>query len=151
MKEFRAAAKHAAGEQEELDLPPIVLPDGTVENFTISIPTTGQISLVAASMDAGGVEMLGAVYNFLRGLMTTEDYRRFRGLVADGTIPFELVIGGDELNEDGIIDWIIENSTDRPTKAPTDFLPSQKTGGQRSTGRSPGRGSTRSTSTRAAS
>lgn len=150
MKQFQAAAKRD-GDQEWLEPIKIRMPDGEVEEFPIRSATTGQISLVASALDTGGVEMVGSAYTFLRALMEPADYRRLRQLVADGVVSFELLIGGDDLNEEGIIDGIIEDSTRRPTKAPTDYLPSQKPGGQRSTGRSPGRGSTRSASAHAAS
>lgn len=151
MKQFQAAARQSSGGEEILQFEIPVSEDGDLEAFTVRLPSTGQISLVVASMDEGGVEMLASVYNFMRGLMEEDDYKRFRRLVADGTVSLELLVGGDELNEQGIIEWIIEQTASRPTKAPSDYLPSQKTGGQRSTGRSPGKGSTRSPSALASS
>jgi hypothetical protein len=110
--------------------------------FTASKATTSQMALVVAAMDDGGAPAVAAVFRFLRGILHDDGYQRLRDLVAAGVVSFDLLIGGDEDNEDGIVDWLIEKSADeRPTKRPTDYLPSQASGGQRSTGRSPGKGS----------
>lgn len=140
MKEFKAAAQ-AEVDGEEAQILEFTLAG---QEFVVDKASTGQMALVAAAMDEGGQQMVGAVFRFLRGLMENhgDGYRRLRDLIANGTVSFDLIVGGDDDNEDGIVDWIIEKSTDdRPTKAPTDYLPSQATGGQRSTGRSPGKGS----------
>jgi hypothetical protein len=148
MKEFKAAAESAAGGDEKK-----VLEFGLAgQKFVADKATTGQMALVAAAMDEGGTQMVGSVFRFLRGLLHDDGYTRLRNLVANGTVSFDLLVGGDDDNEDGIVDWIIEKSSDdRPPKLPTDYLPSQETGGQRSTGRSPGKGSKRSASVPAAS
>jgi len=145
MKEFKAAAE---AEADAEDTPVLEFKLGNQE-FVADKASVGQMALVVAAMDEGGQAMVGAVFRFLRGLMANhgDGYRRLRDLVANGTVSFDLLVGGDDDNEDGIVDWIIEKSSDdRPTKVPTDYLPSQASGGQRSTGRSPGKGSKRSTS-----
>jgi hypothetical protein len=137
MKEFTAAARAADDPAEE------ILQFGLAGmEFTASRATTSQMALVVAAMDDGGAPMVAAVFRFLRGILHDDGYQRLRDLVAAGVVSFDLLIGGDEDNEDGIVDWLIEKSADeRPTKRPTDYLPSQASGGQRSTGRSPGKGS----------
>jgi hypothetical protein len=146
MKEFKAAAQASVDGEGDEETP--VLKFGLAgQQFVVDKATTGQMALVAAAMDEGGTAMVGAVFRFLRGLMEAhgDGYNRLRDLIAKGAVSFDLLVGGDDDNEDGIIDWIIEKSADdRPTKAPTDYLPSQGSGGKRSTGRSPGKGSKQS-------
>ena len=143
MKEFKAAAT-AEVEGEETPVLKFGLAD---QKFVADKASTGQMALVAAAMDEGGTQMVGAVFRFLRGILHDDGYTRLRDLIARGVVSFDLLVGGDDDNEDGIVDWIIEKSSDdRPTKRPTDYLPSQGNGGQRSTGRSPGKGSKRSAS-----
>jgi len=116
------------------------------EEFVADKATTSQVALIAAATEDGGVAMIAAVMRFLEGVLQDDGFSRLRKLVAQGRVPLELLIGGDEENEQGIVDWIVDKSSDRPTKPPTDYLPSRKTGGQRSTGRVPGKGSVRSAS-----
>jgi len=148
MKEFKAAAK-AASDDEDAKVLEFKLGD---EEYVVDKPGTAQIVLVLASQEEGGSAMISAVFRFLRGILHDDGYKRLRNQVADGIVPLGLLIGGDDDNEDGIVDWIIEKSSDdRPTKQPADYLPSQGNGGQRSTGRSPGKGSKPSRSLPAAS
>lgn len=141
MKEFKAAAQ-AAVDQDDAKILEFALGG---EEFTAVKATTSQMALVVSAMDEGGTTMVGAVFRFLKGLMPEEGFRRLRAMVANGLVSFELLVGGDADNEEGIVDWIITKSADeRPTKRPTDYLPSQETGGRKSTGRSPGKGSKQS-------
>jgi hypothetical protein len=137
MKEFKAAAEAATSEEK-----PVLEFSLAGQEFVADKATIGQMALVAAAQDEGGQTLIAAVFRFLKGLLHDDGYQRLRNLVADGTVSFDLLAGGDDDNEDGIVDWIIEKSADeRPTKLPTDYLPSQGSGGQRSTGRSPGKAS----------
>lgn len=137
MKEFTAAARAADD------------PDGEILQFrlagiefTADRATTSQMALVVAAMDDGGAQMVAAIFRFLRGVLHDDGYRQLRELVAGGAVTLDLLMGGDEDNEDGIVGWLIEKSADeRPTRQPADYLPSQATTGRRSTGRSPGKGS----------
>jgi hypothetical protein len=148
MKEFKAAAQ-AAVDGEDQQVLEFTLAG---QEFVAKKAEIGQMALVASAMDEGGTQMVGAVFRFLRNLLLDDGYPRLRDLIASGAVSFELLIGGDDDNEDGIIDWIIEQSSEeRPTKAPTDYLPSQAAGGQRSTGRSRGQGSIHSPSAQPAS
>jgi len=148
MKEFKAAAKAAAGGEDEKVLE-FKLGD---QEFVADKASTAQIALVIASMEDGGGAMVSSVFRFLKGVLHDDGYPRLRNLIASGVVPFGLLVGGDDDNEDGIVDWIIEKSSDeRPTKQPADYLPSQAAGGQRSTGRSPGKGSKLSASALAGS
>lgn len=148
MKQFTAAAEAAAARGDT----PVLEFSLAGQEFVASKAELGQMALVVAAMDEGGSPMVSAVFRFLRGILQGDGYARLRELVASGVVSFDLLVGGDDDNEDGIVDWLIEQSSDeRPTKLPTDYLPSQGNGGQRSTGRSRGPGSTASASARAAS
>jgi len=149
MKEFAAAAT-AEVEGEEAQVLEFALAG---QEFVANKASVGQMALVVAAMDESeGVQAVGAVFRFLRGVLQGDGYQRLRELVAKGVVSFDLLAGGDDDNEEGIVDWIIEKSSaDRPTKRPTDYLPSQASGGQKSTGRSRGQGSIPSSSARAAS
>ena len=54
------------------------------------------------------------------------------------------VYGGDDLNEEGIVDRIMALASANPTEDAIDSSSSQTDTGRRSTGRSPGKGLTRS-------
>jgi hypothetical protein len=146
MKEFVAAARSAVEDEEYEGKEPKPLEFGLAgQDFRAKVPTTGQVALVAGSFGGRNSEMVSAIFEFLQGVLLDDGYRRLRALVADGTVPFEVIFGGDDNNEQGIVEWISSKAAGRPTKQPTDFSKSQKSGGQRSTGRSPGKGSIPST------
>ena len=92
--------------------------------------------------------MIGAVFGFLRGVLQGDGYRRLQLLVQEGKVPLEVLFGGDEGNELGIVEWIVQTSLgdERPTQRSTASSSSRSSGGPRSTGRSPGRGSPHSPS-----
>jgi len=146
MKEFHVAAQAAvdddAGEEKVLEF------SVAGQDFVASIPTTGQIALVAGSAVEGELDVIGAVFAFLKAVLHDDGYRRLRQLVQDGVLPLELVFGGDEENPMGIVDWIVQAGLgdERPTQRSTDSSSSPRSGGPRSTGRSSGRGSIRSVS-----
>ena len=123
------------------------------QDFRLKIPTSTQIVLLATASDTGTMRgMIGASMDFIEGLMLDDGFRRFRKLMAQGVISHELLLGGDDDNEKGIIDWIIEQVSDgTPPARPSGSSASPKAGGPRSTGRAPGKGSIRSGSPSVAS
>ena len=144
MKEFVAAARQAV-ESEDGEEP--TLEFGLAgQEFTAKVPTSGQVALVAGSFGGGNAQMVGALFEFLQGVLLDDGYRRLRKLIADGTVPFEVVFGGDDNNDQGIVEWISAQAAARPTKPSDGSSPSRKQGGGKSTGRSPGKGSIRSAS-----
>jgi len=128
------------GEQPE---PKILEFDLAGQTFYLHKPTTTQIILLSTSTDEGTMRaMLSASMSFLEGLMIGDSYKRFRKLVAAGLVSNDLILGGDDDNEKGIIDWVIAQVAEtRPTQPSPDSSPSQKPAGTRSTGRAPGKGS----------
>lgn len=147
MKEFNIAAKDAAGEDEEV----LEIPFGE-RTLLAKRPTAGQIALFydrAASdptTDEPDNGPVGAVFNFLRGVLAEGDVPYLKKLISDGSIDFDLLLGGDDKNDRGLVDAIMEEWAGRPTGPSSDSSPSREATGRRSTGRSPGKGSTRSAS-----
>jgi hypothetical protein len=143
MKEFVASAQRAQRDDgEEPDRLEFTI-DGV--EFSCEIPTSAQIALMASAADEGGATMVNAVFNFLRGIMYDEEFLRLRRLVSRGKIDFDIIFGGNDDNEVGVVDWIIEEAADRtrPTGPSTGSSESRGSGGRRSTGRSHSRASTR--------
>jgi len=145
--QFQAAVKRA-----DQELAPE--PDDDVEILEFSLAgqdfrlKSTQIVLLSTSSDTGTMRgMIGASMDFLEGLMLDDGFRRFKKLMTQGVISHDLLIGGDDTNEQGVIDWIVSQVSEaRPTVSPDDSSPSPKSTGQRSTGRAPGKGSIPSTS-----
>lgn len=143
MKEFKAAAR--ASESDEEEILEFRLID---QEFRSRLPNTARVAMFVASMSDESTtgESVTAIFTFLKDVLLDDGYRRLRKMISDGTIDLEVLTGGGDENEDGIVDWIIGQASSRPTPASTDSSSSPASGGQRSTGRSPGRGSTRSPS-----
>ena len=143
--EFKVAAEQQVQEEEleEGEEPkPAVEFDILGQHFQADKPTPGRINVLFSAR--GGVEGTRAVWDFLRDVLWGDGYDRLRNLVASGEFPPQLLFGGDELNEEGVVDHIISATAGRPTQPSSDSSPSPSTTGKRSTGRSPGKGSTRS-------
>jgi hypothetical protein len=149
--EFRVAAKSARATADQ-DVVEVTFPNpiGVVKAVR---PTSAQAELIGESLrispTRGALEFVGVTMG-----AKVESY--LRGLLLDGTLDREDIIGGwgenDEgKNVDGLIDQIMEEFTGRPTEPSTDSSSSRATGGRSSTRRSPGKGSTRSTSPSSAS
>ena len=135
-----------AGEKPE---PKVLEFDLAGQTFKLNVPTTTQVILLSTSADDGTMRaMIGASMQFLEGLMILDDsYKRFRKLMAKGQISYDLLLGGDEANKQGIINWIVDQVSDgNPTVSSNGSAPSQESTGQRSTGRVRGQGSTSSDS-----
>lgn len=148
----RAAEEVAAEQGEEVE-EKILEFELAGQDFRLKVPTSTQIVLLATSSDTGTMRgMIGATMDFLEGVMLDDGYRRLRKLMAQGVVSHELLLGGDEDNEQGIIDWIIEQvSEGTPPERSSGSSASPKAGGPKSTGRARGKGSIPSTSPSAAS
>lgn len=142
MFEFKVATEQAVKAQ-----------DGEEELFEFTIggtefaarrPTPGETNVLFASRGAG--EGTTAIWNFLRRVLQDNGWLKLRKLVEDGVVPPSLLFGGDDLNDGGIVDTIVEKFAGRPTQPQSDSAELPSSGGRRSTGRAPGRGSTYSSS-----
>lgn len=156
--QFQAAAVRAQEEidaEEGEDAPDRKVLEFSIagEDFVADVPTLTQVILLSTSSDGATMRgMIQGCLDFLEGILHDDGIRRIKKLMAKGLITNELLLGGDENNEEGIISWIVEQVSEaRPTTASDDSSPSPKTTGQRSTGRAPGKGSILSSSPSAAS
>lgn len=108
------------------------------------LPTPAENLAFVARGTRGGGGYIRAVWGFLERVCDPVDFQTLDRYVEEGRISYDLLYGGDEQNSHGVIDMLIERASANPSPAPSASTRSQSSGGQRSTGRSPGRGSTRS-------
>ena len=139
--EFQVAAQQQVEEEEleEGQEPPGIEFTILGQDFVADYPTPGRINVLFGAR--GGVEGTRAVWDFLRDVLRGNGFRRLQDLVASGQFPPQLLFGGDELNEEGVVDHIISATAGRPTQPSSDFSSSPTPAGARSTGRSRGPGS----------
>lgn len=140
---FQVAAEAAmAADDEDVVEVPIA---GQV--FYARRPTTAQAMLLNQSLNGTGAARLSATFRLVEGLMGEKAQALVEDLIWARRIDLGDLIGGSDQNPDGgLIDQIFAEFTGRPTAPSTDSSGSQSAGGRRSTGRSPGKGSTRSPS-----
>lgn len=123
--------------------------------FLARRPTPGQTNILFSSRRGADATIL--VWQIFAEILVPNDpktpreqrhaeYADLQKMVFDGIIPPSLLFGGDELNGRGILDGIIREFSGYPTQPSEESSPSPSSGGARSTGRSPGKGSTSSTS-----
>lgn len=143
MKEFKQAAHAAESEEEEI----LEFAIGDQE-FRSQIPSTARTAMFVAAMtdESSTGESVAAIFAFLKDMLLDDGYRRLRKLISTNVIDLGTLTGGGDENEDGIVDWIIGQASNRPTQLQSDFSTSSESTGRTSTGRSPGKGSTRSPS-----
>lgn len=151
MREFKVAAKKAAGEAKDV----LEIPFGE-RTLIASKPSSGQIALfydrvsTNPSTDEPDAGPVSAVFGFLRGVLADGDLAYLKNLLQKDLIEFELLLGGDD-EGGGLVDTIMEEFAGRPTGPSTDSSGSPASTGRPSTGRTPGKGSTRSSSRSTAS
>lgn len=152
MQEFKVAAKRATSDEEEV----LEIPFGE-RTLLARRPTVGQLALFydRAAMNPTSDEPdngpVAAVFGFLRGMLGEGDVPYLRGLLSSGAIEFSTLFGGNDDNEQGLVDAILAEWAGRPTVPSSDSAPSPEKTGRPSTGRTPGKGSTRSNSRSTAS
>lgn len=143
-KSFALAAEEANGTAEEA-LPFTM--DGDDTQLYAYLPGEGQMVLllgVASELSDPGASS-AAVMDVFWELLSEDTRRHLRRRLLSRTDPFGLA---DIMN---IIEWLVEESTARPTTPSSASTSSQETTGRRSTGTARQRASTRSTSPRTAS
>lgn len=144
MKEFKAAARAAESEDE-----PILEFSIGDQEFRSQLPSTARTAMFVAAMtdESSTGEAIAAIFSFLKDMLLDDGYRRLRKLISTNVIDMGTLTGGGDDNDEGIVDWIISQASEsRPTPPSAASSSSQGTGGRRSTGRSPGKGSTLSPS-----
>ncbi|QIG59044.1 tail assembly chaperone [Microbacterium phage RubyRalph] len=105
-------------------------------------PSTARAAALLAGLADGDAVFFRSTISFLENIIEDGRGRMIRKMLERDEIPFEIIWGGDELNPKGIVDTIIELASANPTDGRGDSSNSQPATGKRSTGRSPGKGST---------
>lgn len=143
--EFQLAVDEVLDEQPEEVAYDVNIDVGPHE-LSARLPTEPELLAFFGRIDQGGARAIGAVWRLVTRLFPPEDVRILENLVEDGKIDFGLIFGGEELNEGrSILGMLIEQASARPTQPSGGSSASSPTTGRRSTGRSPGKGSTAST------
>lgn len=154
MREFKVGAQRAT-KAEDGEVSVIEIPFGE-RTLVSKLPTSGQVALFYERVSSTPNEKepdngpVGAVFGFLRGVLADGDVPYLKGLLQNDQIDFELLLGGDD-EGGGLVDSIMEEYAGRPTGPSTSSSASPASSGRPSTGRTPGKGSTRSTSRSTAS
>ena len=142
MKEFTTAAKAAADDPDAAEAEVIRFKvDG--RDIEMLPPSEGQVAiLLAGASDLSSTpETVASAINFFMSLLRNrEDITYFKRRLLSHDDNF----GADQVAE--IVQWLVEEWTARPTKQPSDYMPSQQSGGARSTGQRRHRASTHSSS-----
>jgi hypothetical protein len=129
MKEFVTAIKAVESTDEAALGTPVTIKVDDRE-VTFSPATSGQIAilLAGASDSSTSVTGISSAINFFFSLLDNDDDRRyFKVRLLDRTDPFE----AEDVTQ--IVMYLVEEWSGRPTKQPSDFLPSQESDGQKST------------------
>lgn len=130
IRQFTTAAK-ADDELGSIGEDQVIEVDG--RTITFYAPTAGQLAVAMADAAGYNEDSTGAAssINFFFSLLEEEDADYFRARLFDRKDPFGIEEIG-ELSKDLMAEWAAT-----PTKQPSDYLPSQSSDGQKSTGRRP--------------
>lgn len=124
--------------------------DVPIEGFVYKArrPTPSQAAMITGVLRSGGMMDVTVILDILEALLGTTARNHLYKLLMQRKVEIEdLFGGGTELNPgQGLIEQIIEEFTNRPSEPSIDSSASPETDGRRSTGRSPGPGSTLSPS-----
>ena len=129
VKSFITSAKAADATDAPLGEPVTIDLDG--REITFLPPTTGQwaVTIAGGTDTANPSQMVADQINFFFSLLADEDVQYFRHRLFDRKDAFDVP------NIAEIMEYLIEEWSARPTKQPSDFLPSQSNGGKKSTAR----------------
>lgn len=158
MKSFKASAVEAQT-PDRAKLTPLPFEfetrDGTKHEFLATFPADGDLFVFTAAqgIDSDDAERAGSMLGLIEGMFPTEKYRLLRSLLrSKGGLPPEM---STEVFS-SIFEYLMETWNEQagsafPTQPPADSATSPRAIGGRSTGRAPGKGSTRQPSRTAAS
>src|SRR5690606_32001450 len=110
MQAFQMAAKRQVDREDgddELEVQeyPLEFKIGEYE-LNAKPPTPAQVSLLIGTGALGGGASLGATYRFLRGTLDRRSYNVILTLIEEGLIDDDTLIGGNEDNDKGIVNWL---------------------------------------------
>jgi hypothetical protein len=135
LREFTTAARRAAPAAFDGAKPITFTIDG--DEFTAHPPTPGQMALLVSAQAEGRdiTTSMAAIIDFIDGLLDDDGREMYRRRLLDRDDPFDF----DTVND--IMEGLMEEWSARPTKSPSDYASSPKSGGSRSTAkrRSPAR------------
>lgn len=133
MKEFTTAATRVAEEGEELDS--VYTLEFAVDGETLHArrPKDGQLAVLmtAASRHMPDNMRIATLIDFFVNVLDIESHHYVVGRLLDGDDEFGL----EEVQD--IMEWMVEEWTGRPTQPPSVSTQSRRTGGQKSTRRTP--------------
>lgn len=122
---------------------PLLNPDTIKVSVLTANPPTAEMLAIALAHGASEYSTLAdemaAALELFKGVLSKADYRTLITRLRDPKDEVDLSMLGD------ITEWLVEQWQDFPTQPQSASSRSAKPTGPRSTGRSPGRGSTRST------
>jgi len=129
LKEFVTAAEDAARENADEGMEFSV--DGVM--CRCYRPKDGQLAVLMAttSRHSSQQEMIAGIINFFVAVLDEESHNYVVGRLLDRTDPF----GIEQVQQ--IMNWMIEEWSGRPTPSPSVSTQSQRSGGRRSTPRTP--------------
>jgi len=132
MKEFITAAT-AVAEADENGAPAPVEFKIDDHVATAYYPGDGQFAVLMAMTDSRTTmqEQIAGVLNFFDSVLDEHTQIVIRRRLLDRTDPFDVFKVQD------ILMWLVSEWSGRPTKQPADYLPSQRSGGRKSTRRTP--------------
>lgn len=124
IKEFTTAAREAKANADD-GIPFVV--DG--HECVCYKPEASQFAVLMASISRQNdfSSQVAGVINFFASVLDQPTHAHLTGRLLDRTDPF----GIEEVQ--GIIEWMVEEWTGRPTQSPSGSTPSPASGGQRST------------------
>lgn len=139
--EFKVAAKaEAAKISKDEDVVEVPIEDVI---YIARRPTSAQVGLLTYAQ-AKGENYYVAAFDMVESMMGVEAVQHLRRLIGERRIDFDDIVGGTEQNPKGLISAVIAEFAGRPTEPSTASTGSRPSGGRRSTGRTPGKGSTSS-------
>lgn len=138
VKSFQMAAKKEAGREEHPALEyEFLTPEGDARTVTARFPGDGALMLLIAA--SGGEDGMAAATELFALLAETFDEadmaflkKSYRSAILDTDMLMDLVMD------------MVERWSSFPTQPPSDSSPKRPSTGTKSTGRAPGKGSTRS-------
>jgi len=127
IKSFTTSGKSVEQNEAPIGQPVKVDMDGREVIFLP--PTTGQwaVTMAGGSDTSSPADMVATQINFFFSMLEADDVSYFKHRLFDREDPFDV----DNIAE--IIEHLLEEWSARPTKQPSDFLPSQRSAGKRST------------------
>jgi hypothetical protein len=131
IKSFTTSGKSVEQNGTPMGEPVAVDVDG--REVTFVPPTTGQwaVTMAGGTDSSSPSDQVATQINFFFSMLDPKDVAYFKHRLFDREDPFDV----DNIAD--IITYLLEEWAARPTKQPSDYLPSQRSGGKKSTATRP--------------